>query len=111
MLVIGKDADSSVGGALRERAGAGAPRRPHVSGPRDPGLYLRTLEAAATIRRGLELLQELAEKIEGTPGPPPYPRCLYGGVGGGSEIVVPRGDRGSREERSPGLAGLTCRSK
>jgi hypothetical protein len=41
-----------------------------VSGPRDPGLYLRTLEAAATTRRGLELLQELAEKIEGTPGPP-----------------------------------------
>ena len=41
-----------------------------VSGPREPGLYVRTLEAAAVTRRGLELLQELAEKIEGTPAPP-----------------------------------------
>jgi tetratricopeptide (TPR) repeat protein len=39
-----------------------------VSGPHDAVLYARALEAAAVTRRGLELLQEVAEIFEGTPG-------------------------------------------
>jgi tetratricopeptide (TPR) repeat protein len=35
-----------------------------VTSPRDPDLYLRTLEAAAVARRGLELLQEVAEIVD-----------------------------------------------
>lgn len=36
-----------------------------ASGPHDPIFYERALDAAAVTRRGLELLQELAEEIEG----------------------------------------------
>lgn len=40
-----------------------------VSGPRDPDLYIRALHAAAVARRGLELLQEIAEMVEGEEAP------------------------------------------
>jgi tetratricopeptide (TPR) repeat protein len=36
-----------------------------ASGPKDPTFYERALDAAAVTRRGLELLEELAEEIEG----------------------------------------------
>jgi hypothetical protein len=70
ILVIDKDAGFSVEGAPGKRAGTGAPCGPHGERPREPGLYIRTLEAAAATRYGLELLQELAKKIEGIPGAP-----------------------------------------
>jgi hypothetical protein len=80
-----------------------------VSGPREPGLYVRTLEAAAVTRRGLELLRELAEKIEGTPAPPrPAPSPHRSRPGRPRPGASMAGDGGGWGDYGPGSPCRSC---